>query len=117
MRTIIYTLLATAVIGMGATQRAHAQFAGTSDYLYTVLYEETSPNVSLMDLFYDYELYLKAPHTGHWQLVAVYPTRAEAEFWAAMSSQYETQIIAVYAPAVFPRYQATANRVQVRGGP
>lgn len=100
-------VLCLAIFGgalMATGRQANAQYAGSSDYLYTVYYGESQN--PWMDLLYDYELHIESPTIpGYWQLVETFPTLAEAEFWEQMFTQYNTEIVRVYSPAFMSRTQ------------
>ena len=98
MNRIVIALIVVAAVSFGINRNAQAQFAGESNYEYTVLYEQ--PTFSFWDfyydLMYDFALYVESPLIpGFWQMVGDEPfdTRAEAEFWEDLyESNYNTYI-------------------------
>lgn len=100
----MYQNLLGIVVAFGSlvcANNAQAQFAGESDYEYTVLYEESALSFSdyYYDFYYDFALYVESPFIpGYWEMVGTEPfdTRDEAEFWQSMlETNYNTYIEAV----------------------
>lgn len=100
---------------------AQAQFAGESDYEYTVLYEDSTISFLdyYIDLYYDFELYIESPSiTGYWEMVGdPFDTRDEAEFWESMlETNYNTYILAVPSTPTLPR-RMDVRRTDIRSRP
>lgn len=108
----MYRILLGLAVAVGcccSPSDAQAEFAGVSNYEYTVLYEQSTYTFwdYYYDLYYDFALYVESPSIpGYWQMVGSEPfdTRAEAEFWEAMyESSYNTYILAVPSSPTWSR--------------